>query len=153
MPRLAKKGELRGTALPILNIGSGWVWVVMTISWSLYLPPPPPGWASGPVFIDMDKWKSRVPTGAPTPDRPARDEWLPTTPSRPAPTHMPAYFRTLDPNTVRGRRYWSRYWDWRSLDLALITHKISTVMVCGSLRLTFSGGSELSVWPEIRYSG
>jgi hypothetical protein len=70
----------------------------------------------------------------------------------PGPTYMHAYSNTLDPNIVRDRRYWSRYWDWRSLKLALVTHKISTVMTCGSLRFTFLGGSELRFWPGMRYS-
>jgi hypothetical protein len=71
----------------------------------------------------------------------------------PGPAHMSAYSMTLDPHFVRVRRYWSLYWDWKSLELALVAHKICTVMVCSSLRLKLSGGSELSVWPGIRYTG
>lgn len=112
----------------------------MTISWPLY-PPREPRY---PVYTILDGPQSRssriwisenlvFPPGlqlrtvqAVTSDYRLRP---------PAPAHMPAYFRTVDPNTVRGRRYWSRYWNWRSLEPTLITRKISTVMVCGSLRL------------------
>lgn len=62
MPRLAKKGELRLTALLVLNIGARWVWV-MTISWPLYPPPKEPRYPvytilGGPQGLSSRIWIS-----------------------------------------------------------------------------------------------
>ena len=113
MPWLAKKGELRGTALLILNIGARWVWVVMTISWPLY-PHPTPKEPRYPVCTILDGPQGRssriwisenlvFPPGFQLLTvRPVTSDYLLRPPG---PAHMPAYFRTLDPNTVTCRRY------------------------------------------------